>query len=217
MGQQRQRSGTPVETQGAAKQAGMTAEDFFKFLSAFSGGQQGGGNNGILGNAVLGGGGGMSGGRDPRAALLGFSPGGAGIDSTVQRLLMNPSDQVSGLFAALQPIQAADTAEQVAGLREGFGATGNRFSRSMAVGEGNLRSKISTGFNLQRQQGLLDANAQQIQALAQILSAVGGANQQMFGLAQPGPAVFEPSTGQQILGAGLDLAKIAASLYGARG
>ena len=78
-------------------------------------------------------------------------------------------------------------------------------SRSLGRAEGDLRANLGARFGLQRQQGLLDARSQQMQALASILGISVGAANPLFGFAEPGPAVFEPNTKQQIAAGAIDL------------
>ena len=191
MGEQRKRSGTPTETAGAAAGGGNIAEEFFRFIS-------GGG-----------------GGADPRASLLGVDPGAAGVQEATNRALADPTDRTRGLFAALEPIEARETERGAAAIREMFGALGSRFSTPLAREEGRFRADLSSRFGATREAALLDANAQQIQAIQSILSLLQGTTQGLFDFAQPGPAVFEPSTGQQIASGALDLGRTgAAALLG---
>lgn len=180
MGKQRERSGTPLETREAARAAGDVSRDFFRFLQSGTG-------------------------VDPRASLLGFDPTGIGAQQAAQAVLVDPADRLRGLFSALEPFERAETQRQVAGLREMFGAAGGRFSTGAGRAEAGLRSDLGSRFAVNREQALLSANAQRINALASLLGLSRSAADPFFGLGQPGPAVFEPSTGQQIAAGLIDL------------
>lgn len=148
--------------------------------------------------------------------MLGFDPAQAGLSQAATAALRDPADQVSGLFAALAPIEARQTAQQVSGLRDMFGSLGGRFGTPIAQGEADLRSQIATNFNAQRQQGLLQAGQMRNNALAQLMQASLGARGQasnetlgaMSLLSQffrPGEAYQDPGILPGLLSAGASL------------
>jgi hypothetical protein len=181
MGQQRERSGTPLESRGAATQSGLLAEQFLQDLLSAGRGRQGSAAQSLLGG-------------------------------TAQDLLADPASRTQGLFKSLEPFERRQTEQQVAGFRELAGTTGGRFSRNLFQGEGQLRGEIADQFLRTRQEGLMAANQQRMQALMAIISPLLQGN-------QAGPPVFEPSAGQQLLSAGTDLggAALTALLLGGTG
>ncbi|KKK67223.1 hypothetical protein LCGC14_2956240, partial [marine sediment metagenome] len=93
-------SGTPMETRGGT--AGLAEE-----LQTGSGGR-------IAASA---------------RGALGFDPSSIGAGGAASRLLIDPRNRLSGLFAALEPFERRQTEEAVSGVRGGFGQLGGRFSR----------------------------------------------------------------------------------------
>lgn len=188
MGSQKERSGTPVETRGAAQQGGKASESFLNFLNTGQG-------------------------NDPRAGILGFNPANVGFEDIIRQVLTSPSAATSDLFSSLQPIENTELARSDAALKEMFSATGNRLSTSLGRVAGQNRADIMQKFGAQRQNALLQARSQQMQALMSLLGLTQSAANPLFGLATPGAPVFEPSTGQQIAAAGIGLAGAAAPFF----
>jgi hypothetical protein len=185
MGQQKERSGTAVETRKAAQSGGRATEQFMNFL-------------------------GGAGGVDPRAQLLGFDPGQMDFGNIIKQILAAPGDATSGLFSAMAPFEEQETERNAAAMREMFGASGHRMSSSLARSEGGMRSEAAGRFGMNRQNALLNANAQRQQALMSLLGLTSQSANPFFGFATPGAPVFEPSTGQQVAAAGINLAGAAA-------
>lgn len=195
---QKERSGTPRETRGAARAAGGVSEQFFQSLLE-------------------------GGGEDPfgrlRAAsmrhLLGFDPGMVGFGDAARSALQDPADATRGLFTALDPFERRQSQQLSADVREGFSNFGGRFGREAADLETRARGELANQFALTRQQGLLQANQQRNQALASLLALTQGAHQtaqdpisQLLAFSRPGSPVFEPSGGQQALSTAASLAPL---------
>lgn len=186
MGQQKERSGTPVETRGAARQAGQASESFLNFLNTGQG-------------------------ADPRAGILGFDPRNIGFEDIVKQILA-PPPAAGDVFSALQPLEDQALSRSDAALKEMFSASGNRLSTSLGRVAGQNRADIAAKFGAQRQNALLQANAQtlqgraqQMQALMSLLGLTQNAANPLFGFATPGAPVFEPSTTQQVAAGAVQL------------
>lgn len=158
-----EKSGTPKETRGAVN-------DLAKYYQTLM--SQGG--PGALGQGF----GRMA--TESMVNMLGFDPSQLGLDEASIAALMDPADSTAGLFAAMQPFEAQETANQVAGLRDAFGTMGGRFSRNMLTAEGQARGELAGRFQQNRQQALLQAGAQRTQALLGIMGAAQQARQQAF-------------------------------------
>lgn len=169
-------SGTPIETRGATSAIG---EDLLR-------------GGGRLAAASRG--------------SLGFAPGDIGTGAAAGRLLRNPRDRLRGLFAAMEPFEARQTEEQVAGLRSGLGRLGARFGRSGAESEERLRGELGNQFARTRQEGILEAEGLQAQTLAQILQALLTGRGQTLGFLQPGAPNFREGILGELIAAGGNVA-----------
>jgi len=171
-------SGTPIETRGGTVQI---ADELL-----------GRGSGRILSGATQG--------------ALGFGPGNVGIEAAVQRLLADPSDRLQGLFAALEPFERRTTNEAIAQTRGSFGRLGGRFSENILEGEARTQGEVAANFARTREEALLQAQAQQSQALAVILQGLLGARGQTLDFFSPGAPNFQEGFFGDLLAAGGSLA-----------
>lgn len=148
------------------------------------------------------------------SSMYGYNP--QDIGGILESLLADPADQTSGLFASMEPFEEAETNRQVSGMRNMFGTAGARFSKNLGTSEGNLRGELSNQFAKTRQEGLLGANAQRGNVLAQLMQAITGqqaANMAPLQLANqflmPGAPQFQEGLLPGLLGA-------AGSIYAAK-
>lgn len=142
-------SGTPVETRAGTKA-------FSTFLqNMMSGGQ--------AGLSQLG--------TDSLMSLLAIPQ--------IASLLASPTDRTAGLFAAMEPFERRQTADQVAGVRSIFGTAGGRFGRNVASAEAVTRGELGNQFARAREEALLNAAGQNQNFLASLLqsSQQGGLGQ----------------------------------------
>lgn len=148
------------------------------------------------------------------SGMYGYNP--QDIGGILESLLADPGDTTSGLFAAMEPFEAAETTRQVGGLRNMFGSAGARFSRNLGESESNLRGELSNQFGRARQEGLLAANAQRGNVLGMLMQAIQSqqnANMMPLQLANqflmPGAPQFQEGLLPGLLGA-------AGSIYAAK-
>jgi hypothetical protein len=140
----------------------------------------------------------------------GFDPSILG--STATDVLQNPADATKGLFASLAPFEQRAADEAAAGVREGMGTLGTRFSRNTMDAEGRARGEVANQFEKTRQEGLLKANDQRIAALAQMFQTMLGGEQigtqqlgQILGFANPGAPIVQQGIGPGLLSTGATL------------
>lgn len=134
-------------------------------------------------------------------SLLGFNPADIGLGDAASRSLVDPRDRTAGLFAALEPFEE----RQRENLRQSQSATGGRFGRSAVFGEAVLSGELARS----REQSLLEADAQQTQALSVLFNALLGGGQlgqegvnALLRFFQPGSPNFQEGVAGDILGAG---------------
>jgi hypothetical protein len=202
----RERSGTPLETRGGTQQLA-------RMLQGLLGGSPAGARG--LENMMepfhrMG--------AQSFMNLWGLDPRELGIGEVARDVLAHPGDRTRGLFSAMEPFEERETQRQVAEMRDIFGTAGGRFGRNVAGAEGELRGELSGQFARSREQALLEAGGQRIQALLGLLGA--GIQQQGASLAplelltrffQPGPMVWQEGIAPDIIrGAG----NVAASKWG---
>lgn len=168
-------SGTPIETRGATR---------------------------AVGSDLLSGGGRLA--ASSRGSL-GFSAGDLGTGAVASRLLRDPRDRLRGLFAAMEPFEARQTEEQVAGLRSGLGRLGARFGRSGMESEERLRGELGNQFARTRQEGILEAEGMQANTLAQVLQALLTGRGQTLSFLQPGAPNFREGILGELIAAGGNL------------
>lgn len=174
-----EKSGTPVETRGATKDLARL------YQGLMSGGTQGMMDffQGQSGNAF--------------GSMFGITPDRAGVADAVQGGLTSPADRMRGLFAAMRPFEDRQVNQAVAGTRNMFGTAGGRFSRNLQGAEAQTRGELANQFARSRQEGLLSAQAQQSNFLAQLMGLANqsaGQGLQGMGLMnqfmQPGAPVY---------------------------
>jgi hypothetical protein len=102
-------------------------------------------------------------------SVLGFNPADIGLGDAASRSLADPRDRTAGLFAALEPFEE----RQRENLRQSQSAVGGRFGRNAVFGE----SVLSGEFARSREQSLLEADAQQTQAMSALFNALLGGGQ----------------------------------------
>lgn len=153
-------SGTPIETRGATR---------------------------AIGADLLRGGGRLA---AASRGTLGFDATGVGTGAAAGRLLRDPRDRLRGLFAAMEPFERRQTEEAVAGVRSGLGRLGARFGRSAEDAEIRTRGELADRFARTRQEGILQAEGLQANALGMILNALLQGRGQTLGFLQPGAPNF---------------------------
>lgn len=197
------KSGTPVESRGAARGAGRSIAQLF---------QGEGGRPAAFGDV-------LSRIADPFMGLAsGASQEFLGVDPTqfgasVSRLgFGDPLSGLTPLFAALAPFEAQASnrlGRQVAGS---FGNLGGRFSANAAQANATGQADLANQFQLQRAQSALGEMQNQRSFLAAIAPQLLNASQMgmgaglqglqsILGFAAPGAPVIQPGIGQQLLGA----------------
>ena len=102
-------------------------------------------------------------------SVLGFDPAGIGLQDAATRSLADPRDRTAGLFAALEPFEE----RQRENLRQSQSAIGGRFGRNAVFGEAVLSGELARS----REQSLLEADAQQTQAMSVLFNALLGGGQ----------------------------------------
>ncbi len=137
---------------------------------------------------------------------LGFGPEGIGIEAAVQRLLADPSDRLMGLFAALEPFERRTTNRAIESTRGSFGRLGGRFSENILEAEGQVQGELGAQFARTREEALLQAQAQQSQALAVILQGLLGARGQTLDFFSPGAPNFQEGFFGDLIAAGGNIA-----------
>jgi hypothetical protein len=140
--------------------------------------------------------------------ILGFDPGGVGVEAAIRAGLSDPRDATAGLFSEMRSFEDRMLMENAAGAREGAGMHGSRFSRGGSDIEARIRSELAGEFGRNRESALLDAQGQRNQLIAALLqgstSAAGVANDPMRIMAQfaaPGAPVHQEGWGGDALGA----------------
>lgn len=195
-------SGTPLETRGGTEALasmyqnmlqGGDASGFNNMLQMFQGGSQG------MGQSF--------------ENLFGISQGAAGVPQAVQSLLASPADRTRGLFASMRPFENRQMNEAVSGTRGMFGTAGARFSRNLGTAEAQTRGEMANQFGRARQEGLLTAQAQQGDFLAQLMQLANQSQQTglqgldaMSRFLAPGAPVYREGMLPGLLAAGGNLA-----------
>jgi hypothetical protein len=128
------------------------------------------------------------------------------LTGVTDRLFTDPADRLRGLFAALQPFEERTTNEAVEGVRGSFGRLGGRFSRNLLDAENRARGELAGSFARSREQSLIEAEGQQIQALATVLQSLLGARGQTLQFFQPGAPNFREGIFGDLIGAGGQIA-----------
>ncbi len=153
----------------------------------------------------------LSGGRlvsEASRGSLGL-PGDMDLGGVTERLFTDPGDRLQGLFAALRPFEERQTQQAVEGVRGSFGRLGGRFSRNVLDAESRTRGEVAGNFARSREQSLIDAEGQQIQALATVLQALLGARGQTLDFFRPGAPNFREGIFGDLVSAGGQVAATA--------
>lgn len=140
------------------------------------------------------------------SSALGLDPKFLDLAGAAGRLLEDPGSRLRGLFASMEPFERRTTEEAVEGVRGGFGRLGGRFSRNVLEAEGRTRGELAGNFARSREQSLIDAEGQQISAMANILQALLGARGQTLDFFRPGAPNFREGALGDIIGAGGQIA-----------
>lgn len=158
-------SGTPIETRGATKAAGNLVQDTFKgaqsipdLLATLSGPFQ----------RMS-----MAGAQN----ILGMGPGAVDLGNVFQSLMADPASQTQGLFNSLIPFENEQVEQNVAQQRNVFGTSGARFSRNLLNAETALRGRMAGEFQKNRQQALLSAQGNRLNAANAFGNLMLGAQQ----------------------------------------
>lgn len=125
--------------------------------------------------------------------------GGESRDALLDMVLTDPRDALRGLFAAMVPFEERQVEQGVAGLRSGLGRLGGRFGRSAMDAETQLRGEFANQFARSREEALIQANAQILQALL-------GLRGQELDFFRPGAPNFQEGILGDLLGAGGNIA-----------
>lgn len=188
------KSGSPVETRGAAGAAGSTFEDLFSepgdprtiFGQELSTTQAIDFDTFIerLAEAA---------GRLTQSAtqnVLGFDPNSLGFEDSARTALSAGRFDLSDLFRSLQPFEDRERDLTISGVRNAFGTAGGRFSRNLSEAEGFTRASLADQFARRRQEiaelSFRDAEARRLQALDIIggqrnqAAQIGGSQQQQL-------------------------------------
>lgn len=158
-----EKSGTPVETRGGTADLAQLFQSFLQSGNPFGMGNE-------FGRLAT----------ESMVNMLGFDPSQLGLGDAAAELLLDPADRVSGLFSSMVPFEAAETDRQISGLRGSFGSMGGRFSRNLADAEVRGRGELAAQFGRNREQALLQAAGQRLQALMGVGGMMQGARSQAF-------------------------------------
>jgi len=191
----KEKSGTPQETQGAAAGLGNILQAFFTNPA---------GNQGLPFQRNR---------TEALTSLLGFDPAELDIEGSIRSAIADPGDVTSDLFSALEPFEARETDRQITGLREMFGTLGGRFGRNVGQAEGTARAELAEGFARNRAQqtipAMLQAQGQRNNALFSLLGAIQGGDQnnlqslgQFIQFLNPGAPFIQEGLGGKLLSAG---------------
>lgn len=202
-----EKSGTPIETRGAAAAAGKSVEQVFSGQDLMSVLQMIGGNVGSLTTSSA-------------QNILGFDPSDIGIEGSAETALGAPRFDVSDLLASLEPFEQREREMLSANVRGSFGTAGGRFSENILSAEGRAQADLSDRFSRRRETLAMgsfeDSERRRIEALGAILpsltqAGVGGAGvtadilRSLLGFTSPGTPVQDPGIVPGLLEAGSTL------------
>lgn len=144
-------------------------------------------------------------GAESFANMFGISPGEAGVGDIIKQMLTNPANRLEGLFSAMEPFERRQTNQAVSGVRNMFGTAGGRFSRNLGEAEAQTRGELSNQFARTRQEGILGAQGQQANFLAQLFQLANqaglGEMDTMARFFQPGAPVYTEGLIPGLIGA----------------
>lgn len=183
------KSGSPVETRGAAGSAGGVFQGLFSDTTTERRGPFGFERDistpisfedfiSRLGEA--------SGRLSQGAAqnVLGFDPNSLGFEESARTALSAPSFDLSEMFAALQPFEDRERDLTISGVRNQFGTAGGRFSRNLSEAEGFTRGALADQ-NARRREQLSFASFQDAeQRRLQAIDTLGGQRNQAAQIGQ---------------------------------
>lgn len=195
----KERSGTPLETRGGSDQLARLLESILR------GGEGGGLERSMAPFHRMG--------AQSFMNQFGLDPSELGIGDVARSVLADPADRTRGLFAAMEPFERRETEHQVGNLRDIFGTMGGRFSRNVGDAETQLRGELGGQFARSREQSLLEAGGQRIQALLGLLQGVNESSrtglaplEMMMNFFRPGEMVWQEGVLPDLIRAGGNVA-----------